>query len=81
MTVEELATMLSARMDRQDTRLEEIHTQTTLTNGRVRGLELWQAELKGTAKGGKLAWAIAGTLGGALIALVTLLPKLKELLP
>lgn len=81
MTVEELATMMSARMDRQDSRLEEIHTQTIATNGRVRVLELWQAEIKGAAKGGKLAWAIAGTLGGALLTFVTLLPKLKGLLP
>lgn len=81
MTVEELATMMSARMDRQDSRLEEIHTQTVTTNGRVRTLELWRAELGGAAKGGKLAWALLGTLAGTLVTLATLLPKIKDLLP
>lgn len=79
MTVEELATLMSARMDRHDSRLAEIHEQTSATNGRVRKLEMWQAELKGAAKGGRIAWAIAGTLAGALVTVVTIIPHLRNL--
>ena len=35
------------RMDAQDAKLESIHVQVVLTNGRVKMLEVWRDELKG----------------------------------
>ena len=35
------------RMDAQDAKLESIHAQVILTNGRVKMLEVWRDELKG----------------------------------
>lgn len=35
------------RMDAQDAKLESIHAQVILTNGRVKLLEIWRDELKG----------------------------------
>ena len=35
------------RMDSQDAKLESIHEQVILTNGRVKLLEVWRDELKG----------------------------------
>ena len=35
------------RMDAQDAKLESIHVQVVLTNGRVKMLEIWRDELKG----------------------------------
>ena len=35
------------RMDSQDAKLESIHKQTMLTNGRVSAVEVWKSQLHG----------------------------------
>lgn len=80
MDLAEFAAYMRERLDSQDHRLEQIHEQTVKTNGRVTSLELWQATLRGAAKGGRAAWLVAAALGGALMAALTALPQLRELL-
>lgn len=52
--------------------LREIKTQTTLTNGNVRALQLWQARMGGIAS--SFGWwkgAVAATVGGVVASGVT----------
>ena len=51
------------RMDAQDAKLESIHEQVILTNGRVKLLEVWRDELKGKVT------IIAGILSVGISAL------------
>ena len=52
--------------------LRQIKDQTTLTNGRLKSLELWQARLGGI--GSSFSWwkgAVAATIGGVIASGVT----------
>jgi len=53
-TIDELSTDIKWIMKK----LDEIHDQTKLTNGRLRTLEVWKATLMGKVSGVSLAFSI-----------------------
>lgn len=55
------------RLDEIKQDIEEVRDITRQTNGRVKELELWRAQLSGAAKTIRIGWIAVGAIATALI--------------
>lgn len=55
------------RLDEIRTDIEEVRDLAKQTNGRIKDLELWRAQLQGAAKTMRIWWAVGGAVVTAFI--------------
>lgn len=65
-----LFNVIDEKLTNQVSKLEEIHVQTKLTNGRVTTLEGWRKENEGKSGYQNLLWLLLTTLVGLVVYLI-----------
>ena len=78
--------LLKLAFERMNDQLTEIKTvlseardQAKLTNGRVKDLELWQAEAKGWIKGNRMWWLVAVSIVAVIANVSAVLYAVHEI--